>query len=495
MKNPIPVLTAALSVAVSFNLSAEDWVFPNADGSGDIASEAAWGTIGLPGENRPTFKVDLISAGKNKMTCSKDMTFSGLYFTCWDETRRNLFELNLEKSGNPTITMAGNLSVGKFTNVRMIGGTYDFQELYTFDTSGYNKGGASIELNNGCVWTNTSSSWTAMSYAGGGKNCWKLENASAMYWGGNFFLEYYGLHSDKRLDVLSGSRFVIAGNFIFDEGYDETGVSNHKVFVSGASSEFGVGGDMTVGKSYLNESIAIGDGATANCSGTCIIGNRGSGSGLFVSNAVCAVGTLRVGCAAVSSGNVVRIEDDAELNVTENLDFGVGGANNLLDIDNATVNVGGELYSQRGAVGNEVHFSGAAPKLVVGKSMTAYSQNNQVARFVFNLPEDGYADGVAPLQYVGWYRLQSTMQISVTGIEAMQAKMRESGIRKREIPLVVCTKNVLEGLTDETIAAYNAQLPRGASMRRTNVSGDGGNYFTGITLTVKSNNGLCLIFR
>ena len=167
MKNPIPVLTAALSVAVSFNLSAEDWVFPNADGSGDIASEAAWGTIGLPGENRPTFKVDLISSGKNKMTCSKDMTFSGLYFTCWDETRNNVFEMNLEKSGNPTITMAGNLSVGKYTNVRMIGGTYDFQKLYTFDTSGYNKGGASIELNNGCVWTNTSSSWTAMSYSGG----------------------------------------------------------------------------------------------------------------------------------------------------------------------------------------------------------------------------------------------------------------------------------------------------------------------------------------
>ena len=206
----------ALGVALLAALvtSAAQVVFPNLDGSYDLASDTAWGT--KPAE---TDSIQLNDSGAT-YGFSKDTTFASIYFNASGQK----IELPAGRKVTLGSTDTGIYPYSNGNSLELNGGTYDFSGTGKFAVSdttwGVNQNN-SIVLTNGVVVTNTGTvrvryggnntlAGPALRIAGRGTLLYSASGFQDNY-SGSVSYSYTGDPTEKGVgvDVCDGARFVV----------------------------------------------------------------------------------------------------------------------------------------------------------------------------------------------------------------------------------------------------------------------------------------------
>ena len=256
-----------------------------------------------------------------------------------------------------------------------------------------------------------------------------------------------------------------------------------------ASNEFRVAGGAVVTNfvTYADYS-----GASNNC-----ISVAGEGSELFVQKAI------YLGMSG-GSYNSIRVTDGAHLMASNlYLNCGTGSTDNTLLISNATVTAYSSFRTcdsdngnYKGGTNACIRLQGDSPRLIVSRSSVYAGDIKNGARFVFDLPPEGYAEGVVPVAMTDWRTFDKTVRFEANGIGEMLADMKAKNIRKRNIKLIETVGNVLSGLCQDNLDASNANLPDGAKFYY-----EGEGEYQGVPhcrsvwLEVKNPSGLMILFR
>lgn len=177
--------------------------------------------------------------------------------------------------------------------------------------------------------------------------------------------------------------------------------------------------------------------------------------------------------------------------------FRVGGNNNTLAVSNAFVYVNGDSnyyhaldVGDAGAgVGKEskgAHFvlSGNAPRIVSPRSANIVNGSD----LTFNLPTDGYEQGIIPIVLDSSFNLGSNCSLNLAGAEEM-LKTHGENKWKRSYTLI---KALNVNISDAEIDRVNGMLPKGMSLRKVY---DGTIARWSLILDVKPKYGLALIVR
>lgn len=291
MKSALVMVGAALV----FGSFAADVTFPNADGSGDLASPAAWGDVQHTSSDR--LVLPDVSA---TYTASADIAFAGIAFPYGNGGKRSLMDLS-NQSGR-TVTLSGSVSAaGSQSTNEFCGGKYVFTagEIAQPANNIHDHGWV---FSGGCVATNIAQ---YLMGNGGGNNSLTVKDAAKVWFAKTIRGDSYYRSAGHRLSVLSGGELHLLatagdgkGAFMSDNPDNQYGekVVDNRVLVDGEGSLFRVLKGTAV-NSY--------------------VGYRMQGNQFVVSNGGCAVfesgTTLRIGNADISSDNLLRIESGATL--------------------------------------------------------------------------------------------------------------------------------------------------------------------------------------
>lgn len=498
----------------AYGLNAADVTFPNSDGKGDLASAASWGLAELPDStNRVVFGND---GGNVTLTASEDIDFAGIYHS--GESRAITLDMRNEKTGaNPgprKINLTGSIGFGLSWDAKLYikGGEWNLNNKDITLFKDYRSvNGLRLDISDGaCVYGVNGL------YAGiWGDYVAKVNIAGegTVVTASTFRVGYYDSDNDI-VTLTDGASLVLTGtgNGTLRIAYGNSSncgfvISNNANFVKLNSSYNYLSGKK--GKNYLH----VQKGATATISGSSYLGHADdtadcvnshnntilvSGASA-VTNSSLSIGDIYLGSmtgvdsSTFNTNNCIVVRDGAEFKAGIIRLF---GSRNGIIVSNAVVTLTGGSgivcgSSARGCTNGFVRLQGDHPKLTHSSSLNGNAAFKNSFHFIYDLPPDGYADGIVPVRLTKWLQMDGSTEFVFNGIEEMQASMRRRRVSKASYLVFAATAGVNvspSGVPQSCLDRCNSNLPQGAEL-----TGDSGR--TRLYLTVQSLAGTMMIFR
>lgn len=490
----MPVACAIGFLTVGSGMAA-DVTFPNADGSGDLMSEAAWNGP-VPTADRPK----ITSAGT--YTCSTNGTLPGLTFT-FDGNKT----ANLNLDAVRTVKMTGSLYLGASKTINFNGGTWDFGGTFGTQRGDYGIVTGVNVVQDGCVITNLSS--FAPCYNPGGLVSWTLKNHSVLHTVGYFRPDDFG-NGVVNVLIEDGSCAYAGGALRL--GARMSGNRNNVnqfVAVDGVGSFFGFGAaneTSYVGQQLCGAYLEVRNGATAKANGTLVVGNgdaepnksptsnnvvRVTGAGSTLTT-----GTVWLGGTANTVDNRFEILDGGRADIAWITWYGSG---NGLICSNGVINVK-QTARASGETNTFVRVRGDHPLVKLSDANVSQANFRNGFRFIVDLPPGGYRYDDAsdcPIKSLNEADcVDQTTTFEINGIEAYQERMRAQNVRSERFRLAYIGHNSWYGwFTDAKLAEWNAKLPEGAVLDSPQSSSAEIGRGRSLYLTIKVKRGFVLVVR
>ncbi len=352
------ILTAT-AAAAAFAGAAFAETFPDADGSHDFTSPAAWGTAALPGD--VSFGGDVAGATYNAAT--GDASFTTLTLLSGLRT----LDLSATPGRRISLTQAVNgdaLAIGGSSTNEIRGGVWDFvngSDLIFKSESGGSRN-AQLTISGGAVLTNVAD--ITVSAASSASNRLVICDGAAVYSdisSKDDKATRFGSGSGRpngdgsRVEILSGGRYVVSGGYywLYNAWTPDPVRSDFTMRVSGEGSLFKVadrGGFYMGGDLLSGDRIVVEDGGEMSLGGSFFFGYYSTANDMrvIVDGAKFSANALLVNDTASEhdDDNVMEIRNGATATVTNRATVGRNGVHGALVVSNAT------LTCQRVVVGN-----------------------------------------------------------------------------------------------------------------------------------------------
>ena len=499
-------LVAVASVFVAqMHVDAAEYLFPNADASGDIASVAAWNDA-MPDMSDTNTIVKITPDSTTRYTISTDMTLPQLLVSGGSAGGKATFDLTPAPGEDPVkVTMTGSVTVVSKRNVEFIGGVWDFGSKYKIVEGYQNYGDRDIVLSGGTVWTNVLGNNFTYNYGYGCSNnrLFVTDGSKVNFISNHFYINEYGTCSNVVIAAESGGFIDFASGIVLGRGSSYP--TYHKLLCKGAGSRIELSGRFDMGASGdKNNLIEASDGGVIRFkNGTPYLTySDGNGGVTATGNVLRAVGEgSKITFGPAYFGRSANVKDESG-NVTnwvgsydntiEALDGGlisnqlyyVRGKGNGFVISNGVVATTGRgILCESGCTNAFVRFQGNCPRLIHHNSPNGFDYNSAF-RFIYDLPPDGYAEGVIPMQAFVWGQFASDTKLEINGIEEVKKRMFKQNVSTREFVLWNFA-NGGSAITSDMVARWQSQLPEGAVLS--------GNYTLKLTIHVQT--GTMLMFR
>ena len=492
------MLCSVTAVMASFSSTAADMEFPNADGSWQILSPAAWGGA-VPTTDRPKF-----SATNPIYYVDRDGSLNGMSINYKARWGNNCYTFQFQNDAKLTLgdAISGvrdwSDSSSGWCSVMFKDGEIDF--------SGKNLLKASdqaywVKMNfDGCTVTNVGNLWM-MQYS---HNYLTISNS--IVWVNNVLMPCYTTSkTDTRLFIGGGSK-VSAGQFTMSRSYNGGSIGRHTdglplVDISGTGTEVVFRGDTSTGNrgdevdNDVNEGhsllaslgsgeiFRVGDGAkvTVMDEKYAIIGiknganNRviveGEGAELTVGDYAFAwKGDVLTG----STNNYIVVRDGGKFVSGSAIYYSGSGSNNGIICSNGVVETRGPKYNNNN-IRNRLTYrmQGDNPSVTFVKDK--YNEGAYLTcglNWVFDLPSGGYRAGCIPFKFAcAQYLLanadSSNLICEINGLPEFCADMKAKGVHKREVVLInggSFYSGTVNGVSysgakyDEAVSRWNAEL-------------------------------------
>ena len=218
LANGRKLVGVAFGVATILPMAVEAVNFPDADGSHDIASGAAWGGA------LPTTETEVAITGKTQtVTANSDVTFSSALLKnglATGTTTGGTLTFDMTGQSNRKLYFYGFNQGGAKVSTVFKGGYWDFGGKY-FCNAGSSAGAYGsdklVAISDGAIITNTAA--CSLGYVGNQKNLrLSLSGQSQLHIGGmfNFAQTETGSPSTNIVEVTDGSVMTVAGKFQWD---------------------------------------------------------------------------------------------------------------------------------------------------------------------------------------------------------------------------------------------------------------------------------------
>lgn len=434
----IGFVCGALAFCTTSGLAAEV-PFPTQTGSQpwDILSESAWGGP-LP-TGRPKF------TQTGTYTIGTDGSLAGMYFyNGYTDANRMTFDFTGKKL-TLTDSMECPTDWSGLHYVTFKGGMIDFSgnNLPQGDSTHNTK---NLDLTvDGCVMTNLSRITIGHDPLGG--CALRVTNKSRMYTDGVLAPANWGY--DNNTIEISGGSAVTANRFYLsninpdyppDCPYKAEGA---KVSLTGEGTVLtilGMDGSETYASYLLGyrdaETFYIGGGAVASFGGWSHIGTGKCKNGRVIvtgAGSKLTLGQTRFGAGggAASTNNMVCAYDGAEVVFWRFWQTGSEHHNGLI-CSNAVVKFAGTDSNVKDLV---FRFQGNNPSILQTTAEMNFIKNGR--HFIFDLPQEGYADGCVPYQGTGRnYIYDSNLTLTLNGLREYCEYMKSHDIKRRTQKLI-----------------------------------------------------------
>ncbi|MBQ3341190.1 MAG: hypothetical protein IJG84_04795 [Kiritimatiellae bacterium] len=441
-----------VSMGLGFALTSAAVDFPNADGSGDLASETAWGEVAHDSSSA----VSITASGT--YTASSDVTFSKLTVNPpWSGSV--VFDMTAAGSGKVTLqgTAWDKFSIARdLASVEFWGGVWDFGSggsIYAGSSTNARNQPHTWRILHGAVVTNVATLYVANYDAS--NTLVVAENSSFSATTVNILSPtQYSLGSG--IEILSGGRFKATGAFKTDTGQANSPVGDSYVHVSGASSRLDLAGYTYIGYKCPGNELVVTNGATASFTGSAVyLGNSATspsnrmvvadgGTATFGSGTTWYMG----GDTAGSDGNTFDILDGGSVTFSRVSYMGNKGRDNVVTVSNATLNCYSLVWGNDGGCsGNSLVVGGTNP--VVSASSSLNFKNG--SRIVVRLPDSPYAPACVPIS-AATLTMDATCALAVENLSGYVEKS------KGRSKVVVATATSSLTIPDAVLTAANAEL-------------------------------------
>ncbi|MBO7721156.1 MAG: hypothetical protein J6T01_01980 [Kiritimatiellae bacterium] len=471
---------AAAVCLAAFAAAADN--FPNADGSGDLASAAAWGNPEwFPGETS-SHDVAFTNKAATTYTASGDVTFGN-------------FINNMPKDGQMTVDVTGvsprpkltfkgffgnSASVVNSKSVTLKGGDWNFSggnwDYYNKPRYGND---ITITVSDGAVVTNLNNYMTHTT---------TIHNNRLILTGSGtaYYLEGYcyptSRGADSQIQVLDGALFYLKGELRVgkaNSGYDGSSYKfgNMGLLVSGAGSKAYTAmeyGDVYLGIGDMGSFIKVENGGYFKTPATLRVGTScGSNRVSVLSGSSAEFKVVRLTPAysnsSKSRGNVFEVGDGATASVQTfyHLSFFTTDCRNgnSVVISNGTLDV----QTNFDCSNSVTIVRGTSPKLQArGEGNTAGLWVRGESLLRIELPPGGYAEGHVPVDSK-YCRFKGNAAFEVTGAEELKRTLTRRGVRKKTTYTLVRWQS---GVGDDNkmplakISAVQETLPKGCRIYR-----------------------------
>lgn len=435
--------------AATFALSAhaDKVTFPNADNSGDLASDAAWGDTARDATSDVTVSwKDQYSSGNRTYTAKEDISFASLELTSGTQELTGTFNMTESKSGSAsrTITLSDSISNGvKKASATFLGG----------------------------VWS------VGGSFYQHSQNTFTVADGAKMTFGG----PYLPMSQTTTLVVSDAGTVLTLPRINFPLAAN----GNAVVVTNGASMT------LTEGAAYSSSSgTRISRGAIAMSDST----GGGSGRSISVSGSGSTMSITEyntfawVGTVSTSGGHSLVVSDGALYNSPgASLYVSAKGTGNntvtVCDADSRMVVSNLVVGFSNG--GSPLAECGDAFRILDGASVVAKANVTvqMGSTLAFGYPAGGFAANLVPLTAAGTLTVNSGCHVELTGIEERIAAL-ETGTTEIATLATVGTGISIDA---DAIAAANASLPEKCEL-----------YVDGLSLKLKlakSGSGLMIFVR
>lgn len=473
--------------------------FPNADGSGELSSAAAWGNPEWFSKVSPYGNAtEPLQVGVGSFTVKEDLKFAQLVVGLGASQTAVIDCTTGEK--RPKISVVGmgchanrNMTVWEFKggDWDFGGGALDYMTQYGTDRK--------IVLSSGAIVTNVANLQFHKTNISGNKLV--LTGSSEFYCKGTCVLAAIG--NNTSIQVQDGSRFYHeAANekSYFAAGSDKTSsvsytLGNNGIVVSNAWADIGSGCDYVGMNGAVGGLFSVSDGGYLHIAGSLHFGQRSDAAGQCVNSLVRAdSGGVLVTESVYMPYRAVPGDLDAS-NRFEVLAGSICTNRNLFTLQhrgNDVIVSNGTMEVMNGFSGsganNRLVLRGDRPQVNVRYSTRTGMVFGGDSVIRFELPPNGYRNEAAPVYVEKEFQLNDAATVELAGVEAALKAAEEAGVRMRTYTLV----HALRGLTisDEAIAAVQAKLPEGCRFYKAN---DAVGIY--LRLEIKPKTGLMLIFR
>ena len=502
------ILAAVMVCSAFLRGSATEFLFPNADSSGDIASDAAWNNA-MPDMADADTTVKITPDSTTRYTASTNMTLSALLVAGGSNWGKATFDLTPPPGVEPVkVTMAGDITVNSKRNVEFIGGVWDFGSVHKIKPGYQNYGDRDFVLSGGAVWTNVAGSCFTYNY--NPANCsnsrlFAREGSKLNFTAtDHFYINEYGTCSNIVIAAESGSLISFAATVTLGRGSAQS--THQKLLCSGADSRIVVEGRFNVGlDGSKNNLIEASDGGVMRFkAGTPYFTYSDGDGGLpATGNVVRAVGEgskivfgpMYFGKSKTTSdgnGNITNwvgscgntVEAIAGGLVSNQLYYVRGTGNGFVVSNGVIATTGRGIICESGCTNAFVRFQGDSPRFIQYTPKTGDFVLNSGFRFIYDLPPDGYAEGVVPMTTYYWGRIAADTKLEINGIEEVKRRMRRQNVSRREFVLwdfkVGCSS-----ITSAMVAGWQAQLPDDAVLSGT----------SRLKLTIRVQTGTLMLFH
>ena len=510
--------------------TADDVVFPNADGSWKILSADAWGGT-VPTTDRPKF-----SATNPTYIVDRDGWLSGMSIDYKARWGNNCYTFQFQNGAK--LTLGGQISGIRDWSDSSAGWCTVLFKDGTIDFGGNNMLKASDQAYwlkmsfDGCAVTNMENMWmTQYSHD-------YLTISNSTVWVNHVIMPCYTTgKTDTRLFIGGGSK-MSAGQFTMSRSYSGGSIGTHTdglplVDISGSGTEVVFRGDANTGNrgddldsdvnagySLLSslgsgEAFRIGDGAKVTIGNRAIIGiKKGANNRVFVEGdgSELTIGehafAWKGNAATGSTNNYIFVRNGGKLVSGTALYSSGSGADNGIICSNGIVTTRGPKYNNNNT-NNRLTYRMQGDNPQVSFVADKYNEGAYLTcglNWVFDLPAGGYRAGCVPFKFNCTQYLQSNADSSnltckINGLPELCADLKAKGEDKREVILISggsFYSGVVSGVSyssdkyDEAVARWNNELqvivPSGfkAELVRSE---------TTVTLKVKHDRGMVLILR
>ena len=429
MKKLVVVGVAALAAAVS---SAADVAFPTA--GGDLSSAEAWGG------SIPTDRALIDKPGD--YTASDDVTLNGFYI---DIGKNN--DATFTVADGKTVTLNDSLNLYAeqgYNKITLKGGTWDLTSHAFLPQNGWQsnrRNNYALTLDGTTVANATD---MAMGYYGNsGYNTLALTNGAALALSGKYQLAYAG-KGNNLLHISSGSRMTVGGVFTFSE----TGTAPASmVIVEGEGSKLTTSAGSRLGNANGCQLI-VRDGGAVSFGSSYWYMSHTNNTVLLDGAASSGFGPLYL----TGSNNVFRLRNGSVATISQRVYVNSGLClDSGFDIADSTFNFQAVFFDDR-TTNFFIRVSGPTGQA----KFTSEGMILERTRLIFDLPAEGYADGVVPMSSSVRFGGNSTVKLELDNLADLRSALKEAGLISRTYRIIQSTAKDLNGMSG-AVSAANAR--------------------------------------
>lgn len=431
MKKLVVAGVAAVFAGVSL---ADDVAFPSA--GGDFSSAEAWGG------SIPTGRALFNQPGA--YTASNDVTLNGVY-------------INLGQNNDATFTVADGKTVTLnaaldlyaekgYNNITFTGGTWDLTGNAFLPQNGYqdNRRNHYVLTLDGVTIANAKT--MAMGYyAHSGYNTHALTNGASVTLSGIYQLAYEG-KANNLLHISTGSRMTVDGAFMFNNAGTSPAST---VIVEGEGSKLTAGSNSYLGKANGSQLI-VRDGGSVSFGGGFWYMNNNDNTVFLDGAAESTFGPLYL----TGSNNVFRLRNGSVASFGNSRIYLNNSATCTdcgFDIADSTFNFA-EIQFGNATTNFFIRVSGPTgqAKFVNAVNVGTIFANT---RLIFDLPVEGYADGVVPMSSSVRFGGGPTVKLEIENLAALREAFNAEGVKSRTYRIISSTAKDLYNMTPAINAA------------------------------------------